>query len=68
MTRMTIKQAKAALQQMGMTLRHSDGEFRVAHIEDGNDSERCASYASTLEDAYYTAVAMWTGRNEALVR
>jgi hypothetical protein len=60
---MTIKQAKAELQALGMTLRYRDGEYRVAFREDGNDSERCALYTGDLTDAIGSAVAMRRDRS-----
>lgn len=61
---MTIKQAKAELKPLGITLvsKPWTGEFRVNYAVDGR--EATAVYATDLDDAVATGKAMaeWMGR------
>lgn len=52
--RLTIARVRAALKVLGLTLRHVDGEYRVAWPND----ERSAYYTPCLADAYQTAQHM----------
>jgi len=53
---MTLKTAKEICKQYGCTLRHDNGEYRVNFR---NGSEATAYYTNDIEDACFTARAMF---------
>lgn len=56
---MTLTQARDALRLRGITLRHTDGEYRVNFK---NGDEATAYYTNDLDDAVATGLAMAQGK------
>ena len=56
--KMTVKQAKAELKSLGLTIKKMEcGDYRVAVAYD-NNAEVCAYYTNDLRDAVATARIM----------
>lgn len=63
-THYTVKEARTILAQHGLTIRSSDGEYRVAFKNDPK-AEDSAYYTTTLVDAIGTGIAMAEHRAKA---
>lgn len=63
---MNFAQVKAELRTLGVTIRKRDGEYRVAFADlRGAEQEASAYYTTDLIDAYDTAGAMGSKRQDA---
>lgn len=59
-----FKKAQAELRTLGITLRKTDGEYRVAFA--GKGTESSAYYTNDIEDAVNTGRAMFNKREAKL--
>lgn len=61
---MKIKTALAAIRRMpGMTVRHSEGEYRVTYLKGAKDRrEAVAYYTNDAQDAFDTACHMFANK------